>query len=208
MGANSPLWDGRDTGFASWRTVAFARWPVSGPPPAFTDADDYRERTRTLLEAGLIRGRAQLYWQARLSDRHPTLEIRAMDVQLRVDEAVMFAGIARGLVTTALREEAETRPPPRVPHELLRAAGWHAARHGLEGELVDPLRGREVPAADAVAALLDHIAAALERHRDLARVTAAAHRLLGEGSAARRQRQALRDGGAKALVDLVTGKTS
>ncbi|WP_329376941.1 carboxylate-amine ligase [Streptomyces sp. NBC_01351] len=35
MSANGPLRDGRDTGFASRRTIIFGRWPVSGRPPCF-----------------------------------------------------------------------------------------------------------------------------------------------------------------------------
>ncbi|WP_059010059.1 carboxylate-amine ligase [Streptomyces specialis] len=106
MGANSPLADGRDTGFASWRTVVFGRWPVSGPPPVFAGVGDYERRVSALLGSGVVRGRGQLYWQARLSDRYPTLEVRAVDVQVRVDEAEMFAGLVRALVETSLREGA------------------------------------------------------------------------------------------------------
>ncbi|MGZ6839948.1 MAG: carboxylate-amine ligase [Frankiaceae bacterium] len=46
--ANSPLWLGVDTGFASWRTVHWWRWPVSGPPPAFGTAHDYDQRVAAL----------------------------------------------------------------------------------------------------------------------------------------------------------------
>ncbi|MGK5533119.1 carboxylate-amine ligase, partial [Streptomyces sp. URMC 129] len=126
LGANSPFAQGRDTEFASWRTVVFGRWPVSGPPPVFAGAEDYERRVAALLGSGVVRGRNQLYWQARLSDRYPTVEVRAVDVQLRLAEAVMFAGLARALVATALREGVAGAPVPRVPQELLAAVGWGA----------------------------------------------------------------------------------
>ncbi|MFJ4314971.1 glutamate-cysteine ligase family protein [Streptomyces lavendulae] len=71
MSANSPLWDGRDTGFAGRRTVAFGRWPVSGPPPHFAGLADYEARAEALVKPGVIPDRCQLYWQARLSERCP-----------------------------------------------------------------------------------------------------------------------------------------
>ena len=90
IGAGSPLWDGGDTGFASWRTLIFSRWPVSGPPPAFADAADYAQRAQALLDSGVIRDLGQLYWHARLSERYPTIEIRVLDVQLDVEDAVTW----------------------------------------------------------------------------------------------------------------------
>lgn len=44
LSANSPLWDSHDSGFASWRTVIFSRWPVSGMPPHFADIADRDRR--------------------------------------------------------------------------------------------------------------------------------------------------------------------
>ncbi|MFJ9041777.1 glutamate--cysteine ligase [Streptomyces sp. NPDC102406] len=206
MSANSPLWDGKDTGFASWRTVVFGRWPVSGPPPRFTSLDDHDRRIRSLLETDTITDTGQLYWQARLSERYPTIEVRCADVQLRADAAVMFAGLVRALVATALREQEAGVPLPDCPHELLQAMNWHAARHGLAGRLVDP-SGRTRPAGDVLCALLDHVTPALDEAGDTREVTSLVHRLLQEGTPADRQRRALAEGGLPALTELITGET-
>ncbi|MDX6356888.1 MAG: glutamate---cysteine ligase / carboxylate-amine ligase [Streptomyces sp.] len=203
LGANSPFWEGRDTGFASWRTVVFGRWPVSGSPPFVADGADYERRVGALLATGVIRDRHQLYWHARLSEEYPTLEVRAPDVQLDVDSAVTLAGIARGLVATALRETRRGGRPLDPPSSILYAAGWHAARHGLDDALVDPRHGTPATAADVVAALLDHIAPALGELGDTERVMAGVARLLDQGTGAARQRRALADGGMAALLDLI-----
>lgn len=202
LGANSPLWDARDTGFSSWRTVIFGRWPVSGPPPQFADAADYRRRTRALLKTAAIRDLGQLYWLARLSENYPTIEVRALDVQLRAEDAVTLAGIVRALVVHALSEGPRAGAPSDQPHELLASATWMAARHGLEGELVDPVAGRAQPGAEVAAALLDMLAPTLEQTGDLKRVTLGVQRLIRDGSAAERQRRAFRDGGLAAALDL------
>jgi carboxylate-amine ligase len=208
MAANSPLWDGHDTGFASWRTVIFGRWPVSGMPPHFHDAADYDRRVRHLLESGVVADTGQLYWQARLSERYPTIEVRCPDVQLCVDDAVMLAGIIRALVETVLAEaEAGTPGPgPDCTPELLQAAMWHAARHGTSATLIGP-DGRPCRAGDVVHRLLRHLAPALEASGDIRQVTALTQRLLRHGTGADRQRAALASGGLRAALDLITGES-
>jgi carboxylate-amine ligase len=203
MAANSPLWRGADTGFASWRTVVFGRWPVSGPPPAFRDAADFDARIRALLDAGVIRDAHQAYWQARPSDHYPTLEVRAMDVQLDAEDAVLLAGTVRALVATALREAADGTPFTPWPHELVNAAHWHAARYGTTATLVCPRTARPRPAADVITALLDHIGSALDEAADTDRVHALTTRLLDRGTGADRQRRALTTSGAPALLSLL-----
>ncbi|MFF7159716.1 glutamate--cysteine ligase [Streptomyces sp. NPDC008139] len=203
MGANSPFWDGDDTGFASWRTVVFGRWPVSGSPPFFSGAAHYEERVAALLGTGVIADRHQLYWHARLSDDYPTLEIRSPDVQLDVESAVTLAGLARAMVVTALDEGRRATRPVDPSASVLQAVSWHAARHGLSADLVDPRTETPVRAADAVGGLLDHVTPALKGLGDLGRVTAGVRRLLDNGAGAERQRGALARGGTGELLDLI-----
>ncbi|WP_149181923.1 glutamate--cysteine ligase [Streptomyces sp. TRM49041] len=206
MSANSPLWDGRDTGFASWRTVIFGRWAVSGPPPAFADVEDHDRRVQVLLDSGVISDTGQIYWQARLSDRYPTLEVRCIDVQLRADAAVMFAGIVRAMVATAIRAEETGAPFPHCPPEQLLASNWYAARHGLSDLLMDP-EGRCRRAGDVLCLLLDAVTPALEEAGDVREVTSLVHRLLQQGTPADQQRRTLADGGMSALTDLLITET-
>ncbi|HZG05450.1 MAG TPA: glutamate--cysteine ligase [Streptomyces sp.] len=207
MSANSPLWGGTDTGFASWRTVVFGRWPVSGPPPLFAGADDYDRRIQALLDTGVIRDTGQLYWQVRLSERYPTIEVRAMDVQLRADDAVMLAGIVRALVTTFLREEEAGLPMPAPPPEILAAAGWHAARHGMANVLLDPRTHQRRKVGDVVSDLVQYLTPALEEAGDARQVLSLVHRLLQEGSTADLQRRLLRKG-TDALLRVLTTQTT
>ncbi|MEV7728873.1 glutamate--cysteine ligase [Streptomyces sp. NPDC087917] len=207
MSANSPLWDGRDTGFASWRTIVFGRWPVSGPPPSFDGFADYERRLDELVTSAVIADRGQVYWQARLSEQHPTIEVRCLDVQLRADDAVMFAGIVRAMVATAIAEEEAGTEPPRCAPELVQGATWYAARHGLNGALVD-CEGRSGTSGDVLCSLLRPLAPALEEAGDARQVGALVHRLLREGTPADRQLRTLAEGGLPGLLDLITGATA
>jgi carboxylate-amine ligase len=210
LSANSPVWRGRDTGFASWRAVQGQRWGVEGVPPAFRDAPDYYRRVDMLLATGVVLDRAQLYWSMRLAERHPTVEVRVADVQLDVEAAVMIAAFVRALAVVALREARDELPVPDLPVELVRAAGWQAARHGTSADLVDltDLDGgpggmpRMRPAEEVVGRLLDHVAPAarvVELDQVLPTVAAT---LIGAGGADR-QRRALARGGLPELLDLL-----
>ncbi|WP_030571051.1 glutamate--cysteine ligase 2 [Streptomyces aureocirculatus] len=207
MSANSPFWAGRDTGFASWRTIVFGRWPVSGPPPHFDSLADHEQRIKLLLSSGAIMDMGQIYWQARLSSRYPTIEVRCADVQLRADEAVLLTGLVRALVATAVQDAEAGVPVPPCPPELLQAANWHAARYGLGGSLMD-CEGRLRSAGDVLSRLMDHITPALDAAGDSREVTALVHRLLQEGTDADRQRRALADGGLRAVTELIVTETT
>jgi glutamate---cysteine ligase / carboxylate-amine ligase len=204
LGANSPMWEGGDSGFDSWRTVVFSRWPVSGPPPVFADAADYRRRIDALLETGAIRDCGQVYWQARLSARYPTLEVRALDVQLRVQDAVTLAGLVRALVAQALTDERDGLERETDAHELVAAVTWQAARRGLAGTLRDPRDGRPAGAEKVLEAMLAYVGPALSEAGDLERVASGVRRLISDGTGAQRQRGAFRDHGLRAVLDLMT----
>lgn len=202
LSANSPFHDGVDTGFASYRTVVWTRWPSATPWPGFDDVDDYERLVGDLLRTGVITDRGQIYWDLRLSDDNPTLEFRTGDTCLSVDETVLHAALCRALARTAWTEIADGLPPRRVQPELRRAARWKAARFGLTGDLIDVFAPAARPARQVVDQLLDHVDAALvtdgcrdEVHRLVASVFDA-------GTGAERQRRVRAEGGD--FADVVT----
>ncbi|MDQ4038404.1 MAG: glutamate--cysteine ligase [Actinomycetota bacterium] len=189
LSANSPFWQGADTSYASFRSQSWSRWPSAGPTPIFGTAQNYHALVRRLIESGTVLDEGMIYFDARLSAHYPTVELRAADVCRRPQDATLLAGLARGLVETAIREWQAGRPASDMPTELLRVATWRAARSGLEGELVQPSTGRPAPAVEVVAALLDHIRAALSDAGDLGVVKDLLGILLDRGNGARAQRE-------------------
>jgi glutamate---cysteine ligase / carboxylate-amine ligase len=206
LSANSPWWRGTDSGFASWRAVHGQRWPVDGAPPYCRDEQDHERRVQALLDMGVIMDRAQLYWQLRVSERYPTVEVRIADVAIDVRTATTYTGLVRALVVRALRDHAAGVPTPQPTPELLRAATWQAARAGLGGELAefDDLASglpRVRPATDVVLGLAERAGEVLptaERTQVLEGVEA----ILASGGGAQRQRWAVTTGGIPALVRL------
>ncbi|MCG2622658.1 glutamate--cysteine ligase [Arthrobacter sp. I2-34] len=202
VSANSPFWQGRDSGFASWRTINYRRWPLQGCPPVFADAADYERRIQRLVDTSVIIDRGVLTWIARLSDHYPTVEVRAADVQLRAQDAVLLAALIRGLVSTAAAEAARGLPCPEPDAEVLDAAVWQAGRHGMAGKLIDPLAGVLLPAEMVLAQLLRHIRPALEEAGETEWVDASLAEVRADGTGAERQRKAMEQGGMPALLDL------
>jgi len=209
LSANSPFWVGADTGYASYRTEVWNRWPTAGMPQSFASRAEYDALVETLMATGSVREPTKLYWDVRPSARQETLEFRVADSVMAVDEAVMVAGLVRALAVTAHAAADRGDPDPRPRPELLRAAKWRAARHGLEADLVDVLAGQARPAAELVEALLAEVRPALEEAGDLEEVTELVRVTLAGGTGAARQRQVFRrTGRLEDVVDLVVEATA
>ncbi|MGK3649117.1 carboxylate-amine ligase [Pseudarthrobacter enclensis] len=202
LSANSPFWHGEDTGYASYRSQVWNRWPSAGPLDILGSPDAYYQLVHDMVSTGVVLDEGMVYFDARLSRHYPTVEVRIADVCLRPENTVLLAGIVRGLVETAAREwRAGTAPVP-VSTTLLRLAAWKASRWGLRGELLDPVTARPGPALSAVNSLLQHIGAALEDMGDLQRVEELTDQLLHTGTGAVRQLEVLhRTGDLEDVVD-------
>lgn len=191
VSANSPFWQGVDTGYASYRQRVWSRWPSSGPTEPFGDANGYQAAIAAMVSSGAAIDEEMAYLDARASKQWPTIEIRVLDVCLDVDDAVLLTGLIRGLVETAAAEWRDGRPPQPVRLEVLRGAAWRAARSGLGGDLVDPVSARTVPARAQVERLLAYATPALAAYGDLDLVTRQLKVVLERGTGADAQRTAL-----------------
>jgi carboxylate-amine ligase len=187
LSANSPFSEAEDTGFSSYRTEVWARWPTSGPPGYFESHREYQALLDQLVAAEVILDKKMAYWDVRPSENFPTIEIRVNDVMSRIDDVVAVAGITRGLVATCDRESG---PVQDYRWELLRAANWRAARSGLSGDLLSPVDGSTQPAAKAIAQMLSQIAPVLDERGEREEIEALTSAILDRGNGAARQRDA------------------
>jgi carboxylate-amine ligase len=188
LSANSPYWQGRDTGYSSFRVQAWQRWPSAGPIEVLGTEQSYRALVSALIATGAVMDEGMIYFDARLSARYSTVEVRVADVCLEVDDAVLLAGLIRALVDTASREWQQGVPAARVPAVVLRAQAWQASRAGLRDSLVHPVEGEPRPAPDVLWDLFAHARAALVDNGDEETVGAGLARLLSRGNGADRQR--------------------
>jgi carboxylate-amine ligase len=201
LSASSPFWDGLDTGYASYRSQVFARWPTAGPPELFASRAEYDEVVRQLLETGSIDDPARIYWDARPSARYETIEVRVADVCTSIDDAVLVAGLAGALLRHGADAAMAGAAPLPARSEIMRAARWRAARYGLSEDLVLVTETRSAPAAQVVRALVDLLRPSLEEWGELEHVTALVEQVLERGTSAQRQRQIVERGAT--LTDVV-----
>lgn len=207
LSVNSPYWRGEDTGYASIRSQLWNRWPTAGPTAPFGSAQAYHETVAGLVASGVALDPAMIYFDARLSPRYPTVEIRVADVCLRADDAVLVAALSRALVETAARQAADGVAPVPTRVEPLRGATWRAGRSGLAGDLLVPPAMSPVPARDAVALLLDHVRPALSEAGDLAMVQDLLAGLWRRGTGADEQRAWALAGGLPGVVEQAVAAT-
>jgi carboxylate-amine ligase len=191
LSANSPYWQGKDTGYASFRYQVWRRWPTAGPTEIFGSARAYQDLVEMLLSCNVLLDEAMVYFDARLSATYPTVEIRVPDVCLKAGHATAIAAIIRALVETAAQEWVTGKPPSPVPAEMLRLASWRASRFGLDDDLIHPVLNRPRPARDSLDALIEHVAPALQEAGDTGVVHAGLEDILRDGTGARLQRAAL-----------------
>jgi carboxylate-amine ligase len=188
--ANSPFHEGADTGYASWRHIFWQHWPSAGPPPHFSSVDHYESLVDALLDTGAILDRRMVYWDVRLSEHEPTLEVRISDVAVTVEEAALLAVLVRALAGRALDEAAEPGGKSDLGQDLLRARLWRSSRDGLSGGCVDPAEGTVGPAWRTADRLVGDIRSQLRSTGDEEFVTETLARLRETGGAAERQRAA------------------
>ena len=193
LSANSPFWQGADSAYASFRYQARGRWPSSGPTPMFGTARAYHEVVQQMVRTGTVLDTGMIYFDARLSEHYPTVEIRIADVCLHADDAVLIAALARALVETEARAWREGRATGHARPELLRLAAWRASRSGLDDTLLNPVTGLPEEAVAVVHTLLDHVGGALSEAGDSAVVTELLAAVLARGNGAVFQRAAYRD---------------
>lgn len=189
LAVNSPFAGGTDSGFASRRYREFGRWPTVGPAPLL-DVDGYENTAEALVASGILMDRRMIYWFARPSEHHPTVEFRVADINADLDTTVLVALLLRGLCAGFLAQADAGLPPPAVPTARLEAAHCYAARYGSTGLGLDPFTGDEVPAQALTSALVTAAAPGLTAAGDLHEVDRLLTGLRDKGSGADRQRSA------------------
>lgn len=204
LSANSPFWQGGDTGYASFRSQAAARWPSAGPNDVFGSAEVYQQRVAAMIASETILDEGMIYADARLSHRYPTVEIRVADVCLDVRDTVMIAALCRALVDTAARQWSDGKTPVGTPAGMLRLAMWQAGREGVGGRLLDPYTHEPRPAREVIGLLLEHTGAALRSNGDQTLVAERIEAVFDQGNGAVRQRAIFERTGTRkdAVVEL------
>ncbi len=207
LSASSPFWLATDTGYASYRTMIWRRWPTAGAMAWFESADEYDRTVADLVRCGVISDPGMIYFDVRPSAHVPTVELRICDACPQIEDVILLAGLFRALVLRETAAAVACSPPEPVRPELVEAATWRAAQSGLEGILVDPMTATPMPARDLVSKLLADLRPTLEATGDWELMSELLEAALARGSSASRQRAAYSSGGYHRVVDTLVAET-
>jgi glutamate---cysteine ligase / carboxylate-amine ligase len=166
LSVNSPFWQGRLTGYQSFRTIVWAPFPFSGIPDPFPTLDDYREFVELMRRLGAL-GRVRLpngeemddirriWWDIRAHSTLPTLEFRIADMPATHADMIALVAFIQALVGTILTRLESGDPLPVLPTPVIAENRWRAARFGLRGTMIDYPRQREAPTVELIGEALD-----------------------------------------------------
>ncbi len=137
LSANSPYWNGYDTGLESARAKIFEGLPNTGMPTYFEDYEAFDDYERRMLETEAINDRGELWFDVRPHTGHGTVEIRTPDGQADPDVVMAFVEYAHALVEALAEEYEDGTSGYRHRRELLDENKWRAIRHGHDASLID-----------------------------------------------------------------------
>ena len=152
LSASSPFVDGEDTFYQSARLNSVSTFPLSGQCPELANWAAFVEYFGFLEACGIAKSIKDLYWDIRPKPEYGTVEIRVCDTPLTTARAAALAALAQCLARYLLR----TRPAfdTRLHLHVARYNKFQACRYGLDANLSDPVRLRQIALRESFAELL------------------------------------------------------
>jgi carboxylate-amine ligase len=157
LSANSPFWRAQSTGLQSTRMPIFRAFPRVGIPPTYEDFEDYSRRIAFMIESKVIADYTYLWYDVRPHPNFGTVEIRVMDSQTRIEHSLGLAALIQAMVKELCEHFDSGEKLSRYPYEMLDENKWLAARHGLEGQLVDLPSNQRVPTSELTRRVVDRL---------------------------------------------------
>lgn len=207
LSTNSPFWCGRNTGFKSYRSKVFDKFPRTGIPDFFSSAAEYDEYINLLVKTNCIDNGKKIWWDIRLHPFFNTIEFRMCDVPMRTDETICLAAIMQALVAKIHKLHSQNlsfRPYRRM---LINENKWRAARYGISSKLIDFGKQEEVEYKILIHELLefiDDVVDELDSRKEVEYI----HQILEMGTGADRQLAVFEQTGSLSdVVDYIVSET-
>lgn len=157
LSCNSPFWEARNTGFKSFRTKVFDKFPRTGIPDDFVDWDDYKNYVNLLIKTGCIDNAKKIWWDVRVHPFFDTIEFRICDCPMRVDESIAIAALFQAVVAKLYKLRQQNMSWIMYHRALINENKWRASRYGLDGKLIDFGKQAEVDTRYLIRELLDFV---------------------------------------------------
>jgi carboxylate-amine ligase len=186
LSTNSPFWEGRKTGYKSFRTKVFDKFPRTGIPDAFDSIEAYDNYVKLLIKTNCIDNAKKIWWDLRVHPFFNTVEFRVCDIPMTVDETITIAALFQAICARIYMLRSKNLNFIQYSRALLNENKWRASRYGVDGYLIDFGKEEEVNTRALIYELLDFLDPVLDhlgsRHR-----IAYVHKMLENGTGADRQ---------------------
>jgi len=157
LSTNSPFWEGRNTGFKSFRSKVFDKFPRTGIPDYFNTYEDFIGYVNLLVKTGCIDNAKKIWWDLRVHPFFPTIEFRICDIPMLVDETICIAAIFQALVAKLYKLRTSNLNFMLYTRALINENKWRAGRYGIDGKMIDFGKEEEVKTRLLILELLEFI---------------------------------------------------
>lgn len=157
LSANSPLWCGRDTGMASYRSKILEALPTAGLPQTMRNWSEYVWLVDHLISTGFIRSVRENWWDVRPHAEFGTVELRIFDMPLNLEQTLGLVALTQSLVAS-ISDRIDKGAYLYDCHPMVaRQNKWQAARYGLDAVFVDPETMSAIPAKQTAIKLIERV---------------------------------------------------
>ncbi|MBO3100078.1 carboxylate-amine ligase [Gelidibacter pelagius] len=157
LSTNSPFWEGRNTGFKSFRSKVFDKFPRTGIPGVFQTVAEYEHYINVLIKTNCIDNPKKIWWDIRMHPFFPTLEVRICDVPMTIEETLSIAALIQALVAKLYKLRTQNLNFMLYHRALINENKWRASRYGLDGSMIDFGKECEVNTKDLMLELLNFV---------------------------------------------------
>lgn len=186
LSTNSPFWEGRQTGYKSFRTKVFDKFPRTGIPDYFDSIETYDNYIKLLVKTNCIDNAKKIWWDLRVHPFFNTVEFRICDVTLTAQETITIAALFQGICAKIYKLRSQNLNFILYPRMLINENKWRAGRYGIEGSMIDFGKETEVNTRVLIYELLDFIDD-VTGPLGIKNAVSNVHRMLESGTGADRQ---------------------
>lgn len=157
LSTNSPFWEGRETGYKSYRTKVFDKFPRTGIPDYFESIEAYDNYVDLLIKTNCIDNAKKIWWDLRVHPFFNTVEFRICDVPMTANETIAIAALFQAICAKLYKLRTKNMNFITYQRALINENKWRASRYGIDGSLIDFGKEAEVNTRALLYELLDFV---------------------------------------------------
>src|SRR6476619_8024709 len=200
LSTNSPFWEGRQTGYKSFRTKVFDKFPRTGIPESFESIEAYDNFVKLLMKTNCIDNAKKIWWDLRVHPFFNTVEFRICDVPMTVPETIAIAALFQAICAKIYKLRSENLNFIQYSRALINENKWRASRYGLDGRMIDFGKEEEVNTRVLIYELLDFVDDVVD-HLGSRHAINYVSKMMEEGTGADRQLKVYRE--TNSLINVV-----